>query len=54
MGFGSLFGRLWGLLGGLLALFYLTLLCDASSCVYFLCFVAALGGFFILFYVKNH
>ena len=43
------FGRLLGLLGALLALFYLTLLYDAPSCVYFVCFVVALGGSFCTF-----
>ena len=36
-------GRLLGLLGGVLALFYSTLLYDALSCLYFLSFVFVWG-----------
>ena len=48
------FGRLLALLGGYLALFDATLLHDALSCLYFLCFVTVLGSFLLLFEIKNH
>ena len=46
--------RLLALLGGYLALFDATLLHDALSCLYFLCFVTILGSFLLLFEIKNH
>ena len=49
-----LFGRPLALLGGYLALFDATLLCDALSCLYFLSFVTVFDSFLLLFEFKNH